>query len=187
MAKKTKKAKKKVAARVAKKPAAKKASAVPPGFRTVTPHLIVKGAADVIEFWKKAFGAKLRYTMPGPGGSVVHGEMQVGDSIIMFSDEMPMEAPGGKSASPKSLGGTTGGVFLYVKDVDKLFNQAVAAGATVRMPPTDMFWGDRFGQVVDTAGHIWAMATHVEDVPDKEMRRRQEDFMKQMSQGGAQH
>lgn len=154
--------------------------AVPPGFRTVTPHLVIRGAAKAIEFYKKAFGAEEIMRMPGMGpDSIGHAELKIGDSIIMLADEFP----GMPVQSPAKLGGTTVNLHLYVKDCDATFNQAVAAGAKVTMPLMDMFWGDRFGKVMDPFGHEWAVATHKEDVTPEECARRGAEAMKQMAAG----
>ena len=141
---------------------------VPDGYRTVTPHLIVKGAAQAIEFYKKAFGAEELARMPGPKGSVMHAEIQIGDSRIMLNDEFPDYGKMG----PASIGGTPITIHLYVNDVDALFDRAVTAGATARMPVADMFWGDRYGQLEDPFGHHWSIATHKEDVSPEECMRR---------------
>jgi uncharacterized glyoxalase superfamily protein PhnB len=135
--------------------------AVPKGYHTVTPYLTVRGAAAAIDFYKKAFGAKEKFRMPGPDGTkVMHAELQVGDSVVMLSDDF--------SGAP-SAGGAPVGIFLYVPDVDAAFTRAVAAGCTVTMALADMFWGDRFGKVADPFGLTWSMATHKRDVPPKEM------------------
>ena len=156
------------------------AKPVPDGYHTVTPYLTVKGAAQAIEFYKKAFGAKEKERMSGPDGkSVMHAEMEIGDSVVMLSDEFP----GGSCRSPQSLGGTSASVFLYVPDVDAAYARAVEAGAKPAMPLTDMFWGDRFGRVTDPFGHEWSMATHKEDVPPAEMERRSREFVAQMAAG----
>jgi len=152
---------------------------VPSGYHTVTPHLIVRGAAKALEFWKRAFGAE--QTMPpmaGPDGRIVHGELRLGDSIVMFSDEMPEAG----TQSPQSLGGTHGGLFLYLDNVDGAWKRAVDAGCQVKMPLQDMFWGDRYGQLTDPFGYVWALATHIEDVAPDEMRRRAQAAMAQMAQ-----
>jgi PhnB protein len=156
----------------AKRTARKKVQAVPAEYGSATPHLIVSPCAEALDFYVKAFGAKVRSKMPGPDGKMAHAEMKIGDSIVMLADEMP-PLPGRPSnrKTPKNAGGTTGGVMLYVKDVDALFERAVAAGATPAMPLQDMFWGDRYGQVEDPFGHVWAVATHQRDVSAKEMRQ----------------
>ena len=140
---------------------------IPKGFHTVTPYLTVNDSARAIDFYKRAFGAQELYRVDGPDGKIAHAEIKIGDSIVMLSDEMP-----GWSRSPQSLGGTAVNLFLYVKDVDGVFTRAIAAGAKVAMPLSDMFWGDRFGQVTDPFGHIWSLATHKEDVPLEELRER---------------
>jgi uncharacterized glyoxalase superfamily protein PhnB len=141
---------------------------VPPGFHTVTPYLVCRNAADAIAFYKKAFGAKERYRMPGPDGKLMHAEIQIGSSIVMLGDEMPSMG----ASAPQTVGGTPVQIFLYVPDVDKSHAQATRAGATSEMSPTDMFWGDRYCKLSDPFGHKWSMATHIEDVSPKEMTRR---------------
>jgi PhnB protein len=180
------KAKRKTAKRTAPKRKATKrrAKAVPAGFQTVNAHVVQDDCARAIEFYKKAFGAKEGLRMPGPGGKIVHAEVVIGSSRLMMSDEMdPMPGQPGVYKSPKSAGLNTAALFLYVPNVDKWFNRAVEAGCTVRSPLMDMFWGDRFGQVIDPFGHTWGMATHTEDVSPAEMRRRQQDFFAKMSAG----
>ena len=141
---------------------------VPDGYHTVTPYLIVNGASAAIEFYKKAFGAEELFRMPMPGGRVGHAEMKIGDSRIMLADEFPeMDARG-----PKSLGGTPVSILLYVNDCDAVFNRAVAAGAKVKRPIKDQFYGDRSGVIEDPFGHAWSIATHKEDVSSEEMQRR---------------
>jgi len=168
----------------AKAKARRKAKAVPAGFQTVNAHIVQDDCAKAIEFYKKAFGAKEGLRMPGPGGKIVHAEVVIGSSRLMMSDEMdPMPGQPGVYKSPKSAGLNTAALFLYVADVDKWFNRAVQAGCTVRSPLMDMFWGDRFGQVIDPFGHTWGMATHTEDVSPAEMKRRQQDFVARMSGG----
>ena len=154
---------------------------VPDGYHTATPALTVDHGVAALEFYVRAFSAKKRGGVSLFDGKVMHAEFQIGDSIFMLSDEFP----GMGSRSPKSLGGTAGGVWLYVPDVDKMFQQAVAAGATAVLPPTDMFWGDRFGQVRDPFGHVWSLATHREDVPAAEMEARAQAFHAQLRAGAA--
>jgi len=137
----------------------KKVKPVPKGFHAVTPALNQANAAQTIDFCKKAFGAKERMRMAGPGGKIMHAEIVIGDSIIMLNDDMQEPA---QAAS----------LFLYVPDVDKTVAKAVKAGATVLMPPQDMFWGDRFGRIADPAGNKWGIATHREDVTPREMKKR---------------
>lgn len=142
--------------------------AVPEGYHTATPSLVIRGAARAIEFYQKAFGAQELFRMPGPGGIVLHAEIQIGDSRIMLTDESPRMG----NHSPESLQGTPVGVFLYTEDADAFFQRAVAAGARPLMPVQQMPWGDRFGMLADPFGHEWQVATHVEDVSFEEMRRR---------------
>jgi len=151
--------------------------AIPEGFHTLTPGLVVKDGSRAIDFYKKAFGAEEILRMPGPGGKgVMHAELQFGDSRLFLSDEMP-----GMNTAPETLKGTTQTVYMYVQDVDALFNRAVTAGAKVVFPLADMFWGDRFGKVADPFGHEWALASHKEEVPPQEMAERSKAFMEQMS------
>ena len=178
MAKSTKAKNARRPSRPAKAPAPKRVAPIPAGYHTATPYLTVRGAADAIEFYKKAFGAKEVMRMPAPGGALGHAEIRIGDSVVMLSDEFP----GAATKPPSVLGGTTGYVFLYVPDVDRTFKQAVDAGARVTMPLADMFWGDRFGTLVDPFGHAWGLATHKEDVPPKEMAKRAQAAMAQMGQ-----
>jgi PhnB protein len=157
---------------------------IPEGYHSLTPYLTVDNAAAAIDFYKRAFGAQEIMRMAGPGGKISHAELRIGDSVVMLSDEMPM----GGSRAPKSLGGTTGSIFAYVNDVDAVFHQAVSAGAKAEAQPENMFWGDRFGKLVDPFGHSWALATHVEDVAPQEMERRAREFMAKIAQqraGGA--
>lgn len=141
----------------------------PEGFHTVTPHLVIKDAAKAIDFYIKAFGAKEVCRMAGPDGrSVVHAEIQIGDSIIMIGEENPQW----QAKGPGMLGGTPVTLNIYSEDADALFKQAVDAGAQPTMPPENMFWGDRYGKVTDPFGHVWSIATHVEDVSPEEMNRR---------------
>jgi PhnB protein len=150
---------------------------IPKGYHSVTPYLVVNGATRAIDFYRRAFGAHEIARMDGPDGKIAHGELKIGDSIIMLSDEMP-----GGARSPQSLGGSSVGIFLYVDNVDNVFNQAVAAGAKADAKPTDMFWGDRYGKLTDPFGHTWSLATHKEDVPPEEMKKRTQDAMAKMGQ-----
>lgn len=144
---------------------------IPDGMHTVTPHLICAGAADAIEFYKRAFNAVEIARLPGERGKLMHAAMRIGDSTIMLADEFPEFG----SRSPKSLHGSPVTIHLYVKDADAFVAQAVAAGATVTMPVQDMFWGDRYGQLEDPFGHRWSVGTHVRDVP----REQWSDAMRQ--------
>jgi PhnB protein len=152
---------------------------IPEGYRTITPYLRMKGAADAIAFYKKVFGAEEVMRMPGPTGAIMHAEMRIGDSMLMLSDEFKDWG----TVGPQTLGGTSVGLHLYVADVDALFKRATDAGCQPMMPPTNMFWGDRMAKLKDPFGHEWAMATHVEDVPPSEMGKRAEAAMKEMCPG----
>jgi PhnB protein len=152
---------------------------VPAGYHTATIYLIVKGGLKALEWYKKAFGAVELMRFEGPGGVLGHAEIKIGDSPIMLADEFPDMG----HKSPTTLGGTPAGVCLYVKDCDALFNQALAAGATIMKPLENQFYGDRSGTVTDPFGHKWTIATHIEDVSPEEMRRRHDDMMKQMGGG----
>jgi PhnB protein len=157
-----------------------KVRAIPEGHHSLTPYLSIKGADKAIEFYKKAFGAKEISRMPGPGGAVMHAELKFGDSFLMLSESCP-EMGGNKD--PMTLGGTPASVHFYVDNVDAVFNQAVAAGAKAKMPPADMFWGDRFCKLTDPFGHDWSIATHVEDVSKEEMGKRAAEAMAAMAKG----
>jgi PhnB protein len=153
-------------------------SGVREGYQTVTAALTVRNGADAIEFYKKAFGAEEIMRVPGPDGkSLMHAEIRVGNSRIMLGDESPAMG----CLAPVTLGGPGGSLYVYVPDVDAAFKRAVAAGAKAVMPVTDMFYGDRFGQVEDPSGHRWGLATHVEDVAPDEMMRRQREFFASMA------
>ncbi len=141
---------------------------IPEGYHTATPYLVVKDAANAIEFYKKAFGATELMRMTQPDGRVAHAEIKIGDSPIMLADEFPEMG----ARSPQALGGSPVSIFLYVEDVDALANQAVAAGAKVLMPVQDQFWGDRYGKLADPFGHLWSVATHKEDVAPEEVKKR---------------
>jgi uncharacterized glyoxalase superfamily protein PhnB len=155
--------------------------AIPEGFHSVTPYLVVTNSVKALEFYTKAFGAKTLTRMPGPNDSTMHAEMRIGDSKVMLADEFPEWGV----KSPKTLGGSPVSLHLYVEDVDKVFQQATSSGCEVTMPPTDQFWGDRYCKVVDPFGHIWGIATRKENVSPEEMQRRQAEMLEQMSQGGA--
>lgn len=146
---------------------------VPEGMHTITPHLTCAGAAEAIEFYKKAFNAVEGGRMPGPDGRLMHAQLMIGDSHIMLVDEFPEW--GGKG--PKMLGGTPVAIHMYVTDADAIFKQAVAAGATVKMEMADMFWGDRYGAVIDPYGHQWSIATHIKDMSPEEMAKAGKEAM----------
>ena len=150
---------------------------IPEGYNTVTPYLAVDDAAQAIEYYKKAFGAKERARMDAPNGKIGHAELEIGDSLVMLSDPFPHAT----TRPPKELGGTSGSVFMYVEDVDAVVKKAVDEGATITMEVADQFWGDRFGSIQDPFGHSWSIATHVEDVPPEEMAERAKEAMAGMA------
>jgi len=152
-------------------------NAIPEGYHSITPYIIVNDAANAIDFYKHAFGAIEIYRHNSPDGkSVINAELKIGDSIILLSDEFPL----GKCRSPKSIGGSAVTIHLYTEDVNRVFNQAISAGATVIMPVMDMFWGDRYGQLIDPYGHIWSIATHKQDLSSEEIQRTGEEVFKEM-------
>lgn len=146
---------------------------IPEGYPQVTPYLCVDGAADAINFYCKVLGASERMRMPMPGGKIGHAELELGNSVIMLSDEAPEMG----IRSPKAIGGTPVTLSVYVEDVDFVFEQALEAGATSLRGVEDQFYGDRSGQFEDPFGHRWSVATHVEDVPADEMERRAAEAM----------
>jgi PhnB protein len=174
MAKKAK-ARKKAPARQGKK-----VQPIPAGYHAVTAYLSIKGAAQAIDFYQRAFGAKETVRIPGPEGTIGHAELQIGDSIVMLADE----SPGMGFLGPRSRGGTTIQLHLYVRDVDATVEKAVAAGGKLTRPLEDKFYGDRAGTLEDPYGHVWYIATHKEDVPPKEMKRRMDEMMKKSAAGG---
>jgi uncharacterized glyoxalase superfamily protein PhnB len=147
---------------------------VPKGYGTVTPMLVCRNASEALAFYAKVFSAKELMRMPNPDGTVAHAEMKLGDSRIMLADE----APDRGASAPQTVGGSPVHIFLYLPKVDHWFQRAVAAGATVEMPPTDMFWGDRYCKFTDPFGHKWSMATHIEDLTPKQMAKRGEEAAK---------
>jgi len=155
-----------------------KVTAIPEGYEGATPYLIIKGAADALEFYKKAFGAIEIMRIPAPGGAVGHAEIKIGRAIIMLGDEYPEM----NCKSPQAYGGSPVSMMIYVHDVDQFVKRAVDAGAKLVRPVENKFYGDRAGSLDDPFGHQWHFATHVEDVPPDEMAKRAEAYMKQ--QGG---
>lgn len=146
---------------------------IPEGYPRVTPYLCVDGAAAAIEFYTSVLGAKERMRMPGPDGKVGHAELLFGDAVVMLADEYPeMDI-----RSPTSIGGSPVTIHVYVEDVDRVFEQAIAAGATELQAVQNQFYGDRSGQFVDPFGHKWNVASHVEDVPPEEMTKRMNEAM----------
>ena len=158
---------------------AKKVQPIPAGYSAVTPYLSVRGAAEAIEFYKNAFGAKEIMRMPGPDGKLGHAEIKIGDSRVMLSDEYEALA----FLSPQTRGGTTVHIHLYVKDVDAMVARATAAGAKINRPVKDQFYGDRSGSIEDPFGHMWHVATHKEDLSKAEMARRSVEAAKQGGDG----
>lgn len=142
--------------------------AIPEGYHSVTPYLVVKGAAKAIDFYKKAFGAQQLFRMDGPGGTVAHAEIQIGDSRLMLADESPQMG----YTAPEPGSRTPVGLMIYVPDVDKTAAQAIAAGIKTEREVQDQFYGDRSGNFVDPFGHRWTISTHKEDVSKEEMERR---------------
>jgi len=144
-----------------------KVKPIPDGMHTVTPHLVCAGAADAIEFYKKAFGAVEEGRMAGPKGRLMHAMVRINGSAVMLVDEMPEWG----ALGPKALKGSPVTIHLYVEDVDAVVKRAVEAGAKVTMPVADQFWGDRYGKIEDPFGHHWSVATHVRDLSSEEIRK----------------
>ena len=152
---------------------------VPEGYHTATPYLIVNDGAGAIEFYKKAFSATEVMRHPGPEGKLMHAEIKIGDSHIMLADEFPEMG----FQSPTSLGGSPVGILLYVENVDELYNQAIEAGGKEMKPLQNQFYGDRSGSLVDPFGHVWTVATHIEDITPEEMQKRGEQSMNEQGCG----
>jgi PhnB protein len=150
---------------------------VPDGFHTITPHLTVRDANRALEFYKQAFGAEVLGVAPGPGGKVLHASLKIGDSMLMLNDEFPEF---GGDPAPTAGRGTGVALHIYLDNVDAAFERAVSAGATVKMPLMDQFWGDRYGVVIDPFGHRWSLATHTRDMSREEMEREQEKAFAKM-------
>jgi PhnB protein len=153
-----------------------KGSAIPKGFHSITPHLVVRDANKAIDFYKQVFGAQEQARMPGPDGKIMHAEIRIGDSVLLLADEFPTM----QCVSPLSLNGTAVTVHLYVDNVDQVFERAIKAGAQVTMPVMDVFWGDRYGKFKDPFGHVWSVATHVWDLSPAETQKAAADAMKNM-------
>ena len=150
---------------------------IPKDYHSITPVLIVKNGDEAIEFYKKGFGVQERGRMKGPDGRVAHAELKLGDSVFMLSDEYPeMDCH-----SPKTIGGSPVSMYVYVDDVDSIFNKAISAGAKVLDPVKDQFWGDRQGRLEDPFGHLWSIATHKKDLSEEEMKKAAESAFSQMS------
>ncbi len=142
--------------------------AIPDGYHTVTPYLIISGAAAAIDYYRRAFGATELVRIPDAQGRIAHAEVRIGDSIIMLADEQHEMGYRG----PATLGGTTVSIVLYVEDVDAVFERAIQAGGKSRQPVADQFYGDRMGTLADPFGHVWTVGTHTEDVSPEEMKKR---------------
>ena len=155
--------------------ASKKAKPVPEAYHAITPYLSLRNASRAIEFYKKAFGATELMRFALPNGHVGHAELKIGDSIIMLADEHPEMG----ARSPETVGGTPTALMLYVDNVDKVVDRAVTEGARIDRPVEDKFYGDRSGTLTDPFGHVWHVATHVEDVPPDELKRRAEAAMRE--------
>ena len=152
--------------------------AVPNGFHSVTPHLTVRDADKALEFYKNALGAEVLHVARTPDGKVMHAGLRIGDSMLMLNDESPEWG----TLSPLSTGGTGVTLHIYTENVDAAFNRAVSAGAQVKMPLMDQFWGDRYGVVSDPFGHTWSIAAHTKDISPEEMQRAQDEAMAKMAQ-----
>jgi PhnB protein len=150
---------------------------IPDAYRRVTPCLIVQGGGKALEFYAAVFGATERMRFPGPGGTVAHAEIQIGDSVVIIEDESPER--GTQAPPPGGVAGSPSWLFIYVEDVDAVVARAVELGATLQRPPQDQFYGDRDGSIVDPFGHGWTVATHVEDVAPEELMRRMAELQNQ--------
>ena len=177
MAMKKKPAPKKAAPKKSAAPGTKAVKPIPDGYSAITPYIAVKGAAKAIDFYKKAFGAKVRLRMDAPNGLIGHAELEIGDSVLMLADEFPQM----DFLSPQSRGGTSVTIHHYVRDCDATFARAVQAGATVKRALKDEFYGDRTASVEDPFGHIWHISTHKEDLSSAELKKRAAEAMKQPS------
>ena len=151
---------------------------IPDGYHTITPAIIVRGAANAIDFYRRVFGAEVVERMDGPDGSVAHAEIRIGDSIVMLGDENPQYG----TLSPMSTNGTPSSLHIYVDDVDAVFARAISAGAKAKSPIENAFWGDRYGKVTDPFGHDWGIATHIRDMSSAEVKRAADEWMQRMSQ-----
>jgi PhnB protein len=156
--------------------------AIPEGYHSITPSIVCKGAAKAIEFYKEVFRAKEISRMTGPGGTIGHAELQIGDSRLMLSDEFP-----GMAAAPPPNGYTSCALHIYTDNVDATFDRAVKAGCKVESPLQNQFWGDRYAKVRDPYGHAWGLAQHFEDVAPEELERRAQAWMAQASKAAGAH
>jgi PhnB protein len=155
--------------------------AIPEGYHSISPSLTCRGAARAMEFYKEVFHATEVVRMPGPGGTIMHAELKIGDSTIFINDEFP-----GMATAPTPNAGHPIYLFLYTENVDTVFQRAVAAGCRIDMPLQDQFWGDRYGKITDPFGHQWGLATHVEDVAPEEMKRRSDEWTARMAKAAGQ-
>jgi PhnB protein len=155
--------------------------AIPEGYHSITPAITCKGAAKAIDFYKQALGATERGRMEGPGGVIMHAEIQIGDSRLMLGDEFP-----GMSSAPNPNTPPSSSLNIYLDNVDAAFDRAVKAGCKVVMPLADQFWGDRYGKLQDPFGHTWGLLQHIEDVPMEEMERRGREWTEKMSKAAGQ-
>jgi len=162
----------------------KQVKPVQEGYHSITPYLVVQDAARALDFYQRVFGAKEIVRMNNPQGRVGHAEIRIGDSILMLAEETPNSGV----RCPQSLNGSTVSIFVYLEDVDSVFNKALSAGAQEVQRPADMFWGDRYGRLTDPFGHSWSLATHIEDVTPEEIGRRAQEAAKaaQRAQAAAQ-
>ena len=154
---------------------AAKVSYIPKDYNSVTPYLIVRDAAKAIDYYKNVFGATETVRMPGPDGKIGHAELKIGDSPIMLADESPSMGPGHISAD--TIGGSPVSLYVYLPDVDNAINRATTEGAKLLKPVEDQFYGDRTGFIQDPFGHLWGIATHIEDVSPSEMKERMKKVM----------
>ena len=154
-----------------------KTKAIPDGYRRVTPALVVQGGEKALEFYADVFDATERWRFPGPGGTIVHAEIEIGDSVIIVEDEFPERST--KAPPAHGMDGSPSTLFIYVENVDDVVARAVELGASLKRPPEDQFYGDRDGYIVDPFGHGWTIATHVEDVAPDELMRRMEELQTQ--------
>lgn len=159
-----------------------KVPSIPPGHEGLIPHLVCSPCKDAIAFYKKAFGAEEVSNVPSPDGRVMHAAMKLGGAVFFLVDDFP-EYCGGKSLSPKALGGSPVTLHRYVEDCDAAVKKAVDAGATITMPVADMFWGDRYGVIADPFGHSWSLATHKQDLTPAEVEANMKEVFAQMPQG----
>lgn len=154
------------------------ANPIPAGYHTITPSIVVRNAAQAIEFYKRALGAEEVTRMEGPNGSIMHAEIRIGDSIVMLGEESEQWG----TRSPLSTNGNPSSLHIYVADADAAFERAIEAGATVRYPLEDTFWGDRYGKVRDPFGHEWGIATHVKDLSEAEVMQAAQEWMAKAAQ-----